>query len=353
MNTQAVIADRRHAVDLDSAIGRGLLRHTARDADELALIQRFELLAFMRDAKTVKWCENSARDRVLWFEHRIAGVRTGCIEGVALPDQGRNFTTGDLAAITDEQLFAPRVHLARISVLRPTTANISVAPTGARYGRTTVSHFSREYRDVLTLAPSYEEALAGWGKHTRRNLRNVRKQGVAQGFRFEGPTNHKTLDEGEILKLARRNFPYQTPPRRVRKFEAYMRTAGNRFHSCVRDAHGALVSYCGGFLEARRAYIAYQLNDSRLRDLSPSLLHRGYLIEALIGAGVEDLVFISGCNGVLVHACNPTTVEDAYLMHPSVSSLARTAALSLVFPGEAGIGHSARAAYSLYVESAR
>lgn len=350
MNATAAV-HRKNSIDLDAAIGRGLLRQSARANDELALLMRLELMAFLRGAKVVHWAENQARDRVFWFEHRLAGMKTGCLEGVVLPRRDADFTAADLAAMTDERLFEPRIQLASLGVLRPISHGEG-GETTVRHGRMAVSARTSQYHDILALARTYEEALASFGKHTRRNMRNTRKQAIGRGLHYAGLSADQAPDEAELLALAKRNFPYVTPPRRLRKFQAYMRTTGRPFHSCVRAADGSLVSYCSAFLDHGRAYIAYQLNDVRLRDLGISLLHRGYLIEALISAGIGELVFISGCSGTLQHSCQPVTVENTWVMHPSLSALARTAAISIALRNDGGIGKSARAAFGAHVQGA-
>jgi len=75
-----------------------------------------------------------------------------------------------------------------------------------------------------------------------------------------------------------------------------------------------------GFVDARTAYLIYQLNSPEWHYLSPSLLHRAHLIEALMAIGVRELIFVHGCSGLLHRACDPTLVSQAWIRRPGLSA---------------------------------
>jgi hypothetical protein len=189
--------------------------------------------------------------------------------------------------------------------------------------------------DVLPLSESYEATLAGLGRRTRRNVRLARRTAASRGISFSMALGGSQVPRPELRGLVARTRPSPHSPSRVGRFERYVASTGGGFHSCLRDLRGQLISHCRGFLHERTAYLVYQLNDAAWHPLSPSLLHRAHLIEALIGLGVHELIFVHGCGGLLCHACHPMPVDQIWVMRPRLPARLLTRAVAAATPGTA------------------
>lgn len=199
------------------------------------------------------------------------------------------------------------------------------------------------FHDVLRLTEAYEATLSRFGSRTRRNIRHVRRAAATHGVSFALLPERSPVPHTEICGLAERTRPLAHPPSRIGRFEQFVDAAGGGFRSVLRAGTGRLVSYCRGFLHGGTAYLIYQLNDSDWHGLSPSLLHRSHLIEALTNMGVRELIFVHGCSGVLHRACDPMPVDQAWIMRPGLSAQLLTQAVAAVLPPD-GYRHLARAA---------
>ena len=304
------------------AVQSGRLRALARVPAERALISRLELTAFQRTARVLQF---AAADfdvsAALWFEPRF-GLKLGIVEGLAL----RSGCASDLALRVGADAGSMITHFTTVSDedFGSGRSAETVTIPAARDWRLTRTR--ERFREVLPLAPSYEETLTTFGRHTRRNVRNVRKAATARDLVFTISQEGTGIPKPVRLALGRQTQPYPLFERRMRPFEAYADTAGDSFRSVVASPTGEVISYCCGFLDDKVAYVVYQLNSCKWAELSPSLMHRGYLIEALIGLGCREVVFIHGCSGVLRHACLPI-VLDRYLVVRNTAAALATAAL--------------------------
>lgn len=305
------------------AVQSGRLRALARVPAERALISRLELTAFQRPARVLQF---AAADfdvsAALWFEPRPFGLKLGIVEGLAL----RSGCAPDLALRVGADAGSMITHFTTVSDEEFGSGRSAETATipAARDWRLTRTR--ERFREVLPLAPSYEETLTTFGRHTRRNVRNVRKAATDRGLVFTISQEGTGIPKPVRLALGRQTRPYPLFERRMRPFEAYADTAGDLFRSVVASPTGEVISYCCGFLDDKVAYVVYQLNSCKWAELSPSLMHRGYLIEALIGLGCREVVFIHGCSGVLRHACLPI-VLDRYLVVRNTAAALATAAL--------------------------
>jgi hypothetical protein len=277
---------------------------------ERALFARLELSAFMRGASHLHHARKDG-GHGWWFAHRLFGVRVGVVEAA--------FTNSGLAsgrAASDRLLGGAKV----VKLMSLQNAN-----QGTYAG---VSLF----RDVLALADDHEGTLSRFGSRTRRNIRHVRRAAAMQGISFELLHDRAPVPCEEIYALAMRTRPIAHPSGRILKLERFIETAGRGFHSVLRTRSGELVSYCRGFLDARTAYLIYQLNNFEWRGLSPSLLHRSHLIEVLTAMEVRELIFVHGCSGVLHRACDPIPVSQAWIRRPGLSAQLLTLGVSTLLP---------------------
>jgi len=279
------------------------------------------------------------RERVLsCFRYAVAGMSIGLSEGVL---SGPDGPMGWLTDAADES----GADLLKVTRALPEAgAAATVEPTDGA-GWTVVDQATRA-RELLVLPGSFEEFLGQLGRHTRRNIRGALKAAAASGFAFTVSTGAGMAGRAELTALARRTRPRRMSASLRTVLEDHADGTGRPFRSVIRNAEGGIVSYCCGYLSgAGTAYLLYQLNDSGLNAISPSLLHRAYLVEWLVGVGCGELVFVHGCSGILFHACVRQPLEEVFLMRRSWTGYARSGVLNLLTP-KASVGQLARMALS-------
>jgi hypothetical protein len=309
---------------LSDNLQQGGLRRLARNSAERALLARLELTAFQQAGHGARFEAGHGESMALWLPTRLFGLRLGLVEGVSFradwqPDCvlelatqsgstiGQFMTTPDRGVVTDNE---------------PLTV-----PLAARRGWLLARTRTR-LREVMHLAPAYEETLEMLGRHTRRNIRNTRKFARASGLAFKMWHGGAGIATELRVALGRKTEPYPLVERRMRPLEQYADAAGRSFRSAMVTEAGEVISYACGFIDQHAAYLVYQLNSSEWAKVGPSLMHRAYLLEALVELGCKELVFIHGCSGVLSHACTPMTL-DRYLVVRD-TAVARAAATLIV-----------------------
>lgn len=276
--------------------------------------------------------------RLLSFGFKVFGFPTGLREGVLLGP-------ADPSPLPGLQEFAGDVGAGLLKITR--SASSPAVPGELRVQRQrlwTVVQRSFQVREMLPLGPGYEETLASFGRHTRRNVRHVRKLASASGLRFETATGPALISANDQAGLARQTEPKGVPLSLSYRLEAYANRTGRPFRTVVYAPNGEIVSYgCGYFGDASSAYLLYQLNNPAFHALSPSLLNRAYLIEWLVGQGCRELLFVFGCSGVLHNACVPQPLEEVLLMRRT--PLGYLAASPMVFSNaDSSLGRLVRAA---------
>lgn len=318
------------------------LHRLAATAPERDLLARLEFTSFQRRATTLYCCHHPAgAASAHWFRNAIGGIGVGISEGVIL--------RGDATDIAD---WAQDVAAADgCSILRLATATEGVLSddAGSRVENLggargpTVTRVRMKLREVLQLAPSWDDTLAGLGRHTRRNVRNERKVAAATGITFSFLGDADAIPDGLLRTLAKKTEPYPVNSHRLRVFEAYADQTGRAFRSVLRASDGTVISYCCGFLGQSIAYLVYQLNDRSRNDVGPSLMHRVFLIEALVQQSFSELVFVHGCSGVLRHSCIPMVADHYWVMRRTPAARLRAMMFANLQPNHL-LGKIARAA---------
>lgn len=318
------------------------LRGLADTSAERDLLARLEFTSFQRGANGLHFCIRPASaTSAYWFRNVVGGVAVGLAEGVMLHREG-----------TDVAGWAHEIAAANgCSILRLATAAEGELPDEpgcqaeslGEFRHRTVTRVRMRLREVLRLAPSYEASLAGLGRHTRRNLRNARKLAGSERIGFEFHEGPFPIQNGPLRVLASRTEPHPVSRRRMRVFEAYADQTGRPFRSVLRDGRGEVISYCCGFLGQSAAYLVYQLNDRERNGIGPSLMHRAFLIEALVQRSCRELVFVHGCSGILRHSCIPMVADHYWVMRRNPATRLKAAALANLMPDHL-LGKLARAA---------
>ncbi len=320
-----------HPKPLPLSIAGNRLCWLAATAAERDLLARLEFTSFQRRATTLYSCQHpTGAASAHWFRNAIGGIGIGISEGVILRGEATDIAgwAQDIAAANG------------CSILRLVTATEGELPDDAASRvenlsgacGPTVTRVRMKLREVLQLASSWDDTLAGLGRHTRRNVRNVRKAAAAAGITFGFLGDADAIPDRLLHTLAKKTEPHPISSRRLRVFEAYADQTGKAFRSVLREADGTVISYCCGFLGQSTAYLVYQLNDSSRNDICPSLMHRAFLIEALVQQSFSELVFVHGCSGVLRHSCIPMVADHYWVMRRTPAARLRALMLANLQP---------------------
>lgn len=272
------------------------------------------------------------------FAYRILGFTIGMHEGV-LFEPGTGVPSNELTELAGS---------VGATLLKLTRSTLSPSIVGEMHTERlrlwTIVRRSARARELMPLGPSYEATLAGFGRHTRRNIRQIRK--VTPNFRFIADTSIEStlISAGERTALARRTLPNGVRVMLANRLEAHADRSGRPFRNVVCAPNGKIISYACGYLgNPGTAYLLYQLNNPDFHSVSPSLLLRAHLIEWLIDQDCDELVFVHGCTGVLYHACVRQALEEVLIMRHTPLSYLAASPMALA-KGESSIGRLVRAA---------
>lgn len=315
------------------------LRGLANRGAERMLSARLEYTG-MRQAASTLSLRSEGGGAIAWFGYDLWRMPTGLSEGIALGREEDSLFGWALDVID-----ATGANLFKLTRVLPAEADREAGPAKVHESRRwSVIRTIKKVREVLPLAPTYDDMLAGLGRHTRRNIRAARKIAAAERFSFDVSTGGSAPDPPVLTALARKARELAVPAKMMTRFETYADLTGRPFRSALRAADGRVVSYACGFLgDPHSAYLLYQLNDPDWNAIGPSLLHRAYLMEWLIQSGCRELVIVHGCNGILRHACLSQALEQFWFMRQSAAAYVSAGAISLVKP-DASIGRLARLA---------
>ena len=313
-----------------SIAGAGL-RARARDGVERAVLARLEMTGFLRGAPTLHRLEGDAGEVAYWFTNQVFGIPVGLAEGVILARDGDSALHWAAEVARRSGAVVASLNCTAARAAEEGKRAESYAPSaGLR-----VVRLGSALREVLPLGPDFEQTLAALGRHTRRNVRNACKLAAGEGIKFA----FETIADPERFALTRATEPYPLGKGRVRALEGYAEQTGTAFRSTLRAQDGTVFSYSCGFVDGTTAYLVYQLNDRSWSRVGPSLMHRGFLLEALVARGCSELVFVHGCSGTLRHSCPPVASDHYWVMRSRSGRLA-TEALARLRPssilGKAG-----------------
>jgi hypothetical protein len=156
--------------------------------------------------------------------------------------------------------------------------------------------------DRLALPGTYDGFLSTLGKHTRRNIRYYTRRAIAAGIVFDAPAS----DDAYTAAIDRLNHVADFPDTALELQRAKRLLAlhgGSRF--LLRDRSGEAIAALSGFSKEGRFYLFAQLNDGQLRNLSLSLVLRGWVIDHLIATGHTELQFMGSSSRGLGRFCAP------------------------------------------------
>ncbi len=138
-----------------------------------------------------------------------------------------------------------------------------------------------------------------------------------QSFAF-GTVNRQHL--GARFELGRHAGPARYGRRQITAYENFLAAQDGSYAAGLYSNQGALLSYSSGLLSDGAAILRYQMNDRRHLKAALSLSLRGHLCEALIKAGVQELIVPGGVAGVLQHACRHRASGELILLRQSLGT---------------------------------
>jgi hypothetical protein len=265
------------------------------------------------------------------FERRFYGVSVRFLQGIVLM---RSSATREGAVTKFQDMFGDldSVDLATFCIAGPSALDSALELTAQHAGRFLLIPERAINREVLPIGCNYTNFLQRLGSHTRRNLRNCRRN-AAKGsliFRFGGLG--EVWHKPELQILGNRNMPFPTMPRILAIYDRLLSTRQRPYQACLTAPDGRLISATGGYIEADLAFMFYQLNSRDHRNMSPSLTMRSFLIEHLIKLGVQKLAFTGGCAGLLNNVCEPSAVLNVNLVRDALGPRLKFFASALAGP---------------------
>jgi hypothetical protein len=178
----------------------------------------------------------------------------------------------------------------------------------------------------LPLPRDYEDLVQSFGQKTRRNFRYYRRKFEAAGHRYISNVSPLLFHQAaeDLRPKCRISSTREEVVRAVRMIAA----ADHPWLVGLKHRNGGWLSLAGGWYSGRRAVMFFQLNNDRdYESSSLSIVLRGYLIEALIRGGSNELAFWSGTSAPLA---NYVTCDPAVAVHLDTRSVAWRTARALV-----------------------
>ncbi len=169
-----------------------------------------------------------------------------------------------------------------------------------------------DYHSVLRLPSSYEAFLENLGHRTRRNFRYYRQRSEAAQHCYadEVPLPEFQKIAFSLLKQGVVGANFDGIKRALSIFAA----VDHPLLVGLRRQNGEWLSILGGWYESDRAVVFLQMNsDRKYGQFSLSLVMRAHLIEALIGKGVQNLVFWAGVGDPLSRYVKPVPAVAVYV----------------------------------------
>jgi hypothetical protein len=266
------------------------------------------------------------------YERRVRGWRTGIYDGAVLLPFATSSVKARLrldaltSALSDTDVITLRI-LGTEAVPTETVDNPS--PKDQSSAGETAQQY--RIREVMPLADTYERYLRGLGKHTRRNIVHCQTQARRDAIKFDFTIAVSAVDRSRLSALAKLNMPFATKPRRLMNVIQFLASQAQPFQAYLTrlgDDHP--FSITGGFIEGDLALMTYQINIRSSRTLSPSLMLRSFLVQALIERGVRNLAFVGGCAGLLYHQCTAVPAGEVLLVRRTFIGRTKHLACSMI-----------------------
>jgi hypothetical protein len=278
-------------------------------------------------------------DRVLgWVcfkERKLAGLATGMVYGdatlgcVAGPVADRP----EIFRIAVESLIRRRSIRAVRLLVPPESQELAVLNKIRQSMPVDLTYAEAENHCYLELGGCYESFLNRMGQKTRRNFRYYRRRFEPIGHFVPRMSREEFAQAvSELSQKSMMGADSDGIARACQIFSAVDRP----LLTGLRHQDGRWMSVIGGWYESGSATVFLQLNDDRDHATnSLSLVMRAYLIEDLITAGCEKLLFWAGVGDPVRRYCLTVPTLKAFLDKRTLvwsSSRALLSSLALLFP---------------------
>jgi hypothetical protein len=311
MNLMEDLALERHIAPRQTCLSDRFLSHTQR-----SLLAEMKLRAHLYNSPLQTMLVGPPAEpggTIHICERRVGGWRTGIYDGAVLLSAAASSAhiRPWLASLAPTLADADAVTLRIIGPGMPTQALIS-SQENRRVVEVTGQPF--KIREVMPLADTFESFLRGLGKHTRRNMVHAQSRAHRDGIKFCFTTAESSVDRSRLLTVAKLNIPFPTKPRQLLSTIQFLAAQPRPFQAHLSQLADHPFSIAGGFIEGDLALMNYQINNRIFRNLSPSLMLRSFLVQALIERGVRYLAFVGGCAGPLYHQCTVVPAAEVLMM---------------------------------------
>jgi hypothetical protein len=256
---------------------------------------------------------------IVYAKERIfAGLPTGIIFAdstlnsmvVAEPLHRETMLRNCLQTLVDN----PRVRALRL--LLPQSRSEHSALRGIS-SKIAISKISVKHHSLLPLPASYDSFLGSLGSRTRRNFRYYRRLSSAAGRTFVDAVPFADF-KAACSQLTEEGGTGTTRDGVSRAMTVLAATERPLLVG-LKDASGRYISILGGWYEAGRLVVFFQMNsDRKYPRASLSVVLRGHLLEMAIERGIRRIVFWAGSGGVLARYVEQVPTTAVYLDKPSV-----------------------------------
>lgn len=302
--TTAIVSSNREVLALTSSAGH-LLHDLGPAATPAFFLASIDQQAWIPRVVVVT---NGTRIRGFVYakERKVAGLPTGLIYAdatsnsmvvSAAPDASAVFKIA-IASLTEKR------RILGLRILLPLKQTFDLTPE--EFHACTdmdVSCFDIQYHCSLTLPDSYESFLQSLGTQTRRNFRYYRR-------RFEGADccYASEMKREDFEAAASSLLEKKVIGARAAGMERALRmlaVVDRPILGGLRDSSGKWLAIVGGWYEADRAVVFFQMNnDVDFPQSSLCNVLRGYLFESLIGRSVREVMFWAGVGGPILRHCS-------------------------------------------------
>jgi hypothetical protein len=264
------------------------------------------------------------------------GIPTGIVEvGDYCGDGAVLFSeevSGELATQALQAMGRTRfTWLIRLSWVEDTSDVLQYATEEGRAGRT-IRRVTINKWTSLPLEDTYERFLNRLGSQTRRNMRYYRRRAEQEGWEFVpdiAPPDARSV----IAFLSRFQNVGEKDERQLRLLQQRFEVVPGAFFSGLRGGDGTWIGIVGGWRRGASLFVILQLNHSGYAKASVSTVLRSYLIEAVIGSGVNHIQFLGDCQGILKKYCAVRVNHLLLRPHTSFFSSLGTRTVCWLFPG--------------------
>jgi hypothetical protein len=257
-------------------------------------------------------CAEDIRAAALFFEYRIAGIRTGMFS----TDDAVGYRTV-IAARHERDRFASRAAQALLNsgahIVLTNYDRSGDAPRPTVQGKALEGWRERTVRRILPLGATLEDTLAQFGQATRFNLRYYRRR-LAKRVQLEFVEDarpHITTSEFAALNAASLN-PLDSADEVDLRWNCSCELTDS-FVVGLRSSDGKWISLIGGWRQETMTVLHWQMNAAGYEQDSIGTVMRSFFLEHEIARGARELLIFGGTAHTINRAFTEDTIVDLLL----------------------------------------